>query len=148
MNVLEEVKMHLLNKTADRWLRQAQSDYKGAEWNLEGQFYSIACFMAQQSAVKALRAFMFLNSEDAIESKSVVDLLDRAMTYEERFRSLVAGSARLDLYYKTSRFPDALPGGIPSEVMTERDAKEAIQEAYDVLSIVEKVKKDYVPDSL
>jgi HEPN domain-containing protein len=44
---------------AARWLKQAQYDLEVAKYNAEGQFYATACFSAQQSAEKALKAFLF-----------------------------------------------------------------------------------------
>jgi len=140
--------MVFLAKEADRWLRQAESDLKCAEWNQQGDFFAPACFWAQQSAAKALRALLFFNGEDARETRSVVDLLDRAITYEEEFRGFVGSSTSLDIYYKTSRFPDAIPGGIPSEVLNEKDSRDAIKQAADMLSLVEKKRKNYLPDTL
>ncbi|MBI5493319.1 MAG: HEPN domain-containing protein [Deltaproteobacteria bacterium] len=140
--------MELLFKEADRWLRQAEYDLKAAEWNQQGGFFAPACFLAQQSAAKSLRAFLFLNREDARETRSVADLLDRAMTYEEEFGKFAGTSKGLDLYYKTSRFPDALPGGIPAEIISGKDSRDAIKQASDIISIVEKKRKGYLPETL
>jgi HEPN domain-containing protein len=134
--------MELHIKESERWLRQAEYDLKVAEWNLEGGFHGPACFQAQQAAAKSLRAFLFLMKEGAGETRSVVDLLDRAITYEEGFKDFVESSGRLDLYYKTSRFPDAIPGGIPAEVISERDSREAIRLASDILAIAERKRKE------
>jgi HEPN domain-containing protein len=134
------------HKEADRWFRQAEYDLQAAEWSEQGKFYAPACFLAQQSAAKSLRAFLFLHNEDARESRSVADLIDRAMTYEEGFKELVETSSRLDLYYKTSRFPDAIPGAIPAEVIQERDSKESIDCASKVLRLVEEKRKDLLPE--
>jgi HEPN domain-containing protein len=130
-------------KESERWLRQAEYDLKAAEWNIEGGFHAPACFWAQQSAVKSLRSFLFLMQEDSREARSVVDLLDRAITYEEGFKDFVESSGRLDLYYKTSRFPDSIPGGIPAEVITGRDSREAIRLASDILALAEQKRKEH-----
>ncbi len=140
--------MEVLLKEADRWLRQAQYDLKVSQWNEEGGFHAPSCFWAQQSAAKALRAFLFLNKEDAMVTRSVSDLLDRAITYEEEFKKFVGSSTSLDLYYKSSRFPDALPGGIPAEVINGKDSRDAVRQATDILAVVEKARKDYLPDTL
>lgn len=138
----------LFAKESDRWLRQAEYDLKVAEWNQQGGFHAPACFWAQQSAAKCLRAFLFMNGEDARETRSVVDLLDRAMTYEEEFKKFVGSSTSLDIYYKTSRFPDAIPGGIPAEIITEKDSRDAIRQASDMLAVVEKKRKNLLPEML
>ncbi|GMR04799.1 MAG: HEPN domain-containing protein [Thermodesulfobacteriota bacterium] len=139
--------MEVLLKEADRWLRQAEYDLKVAEWNQQGGFHAPSCFWAQQAAAKALRGFLFLNKEDAMVTRSVADLLDRAITYEEEFKRFVGSSTSLDLYYKSSRFPDALPGGIPAEIISEKDSRDALRQATDILSVVEKARKDYLPDT-
>lgn len=139
--------MSIYAKEADRWLRQAEYDIKVSQWCQQGGFHAPACFWAQQSAAKALRAFLFINGEDARETRSVVELLDRAMTYEEGFRSYVGGAGSLDIYYKTSRFPDAIPGGIPAEVIAAKDSQEAIRQAADIIAVVEKKRKGYLPDA-
>lgn len=139
--------MELFAKEADRWLRQAEYDLKASEWNQQGGFFAPACFWAQQSAAKSLRAFLYLNREDARETRSVYDLLDRAITYEEEFKGFVGTSTSLDLYYKTSRFPDALPGGIPAEIITGKDSRDAIKQATDILMLVEKKRKGYLPET-
>jgi HEPN domain-containing protein len=135
-----------LAKECDRWLRQAQYDLKAAEFTLEGKFFSQASFLSQQAAAKAVRAFLFLKKEVAHETRSVAELLGRALVYEENFKEFVEGSGRLDLYYKTSRFPDAIPGAIPSEVITERDAREAVKIAGDIVRAVEGIRKEHLPE--
>ena len=65
--------MELLTRESDRWLRQAEYDLKAAEWNQQGGFHAPACFWAQQSAAKSLRAFLFMNREQTYETRSVVD---------------------------------------------------------------------------
>ncbi|MDO8427500.1 MAG: HEPN domain-containing protein [Deltaproteobacteria bacterium] len=140
--------MEILFKEADRWLRQAEYDLKVAEWNQQGGFFAPACFWAQQGAAKSLRAFLFMSREDARETRSVADLLDRAMTYEEDFRKFAGTSKSLDIYYKTSRFPDAIPGGIPAEIITDKDSRDAIKQASDIISIVVKKRKGYLPETL
>ncbi len=140
--------MEILFKEADRWLRQAEYDLKVSDWCRQGGFFAPTCFYAQQAAAKALRAFLFLSKEDAKETKSVQDLLDRAMTYDEGFKRFVGRTTSLDIYYKTSRFPDALPGGIPAEVITEKDSVDAVRQAADIIAAVERKRKEYMPETL
>ncbi len=140
--------MEILAKEADRWLRQAEYDFRAAEWTLQGKFYAPCCFWAQQAAAKALRGYLFLHKEDAIATRSVVDLLDRVMTYDEDFKVFIGRSTSLDLYYKTARFPDALPGGIPAEVISSKDAIDSVKKASDIIEMVEMQRKEYLPETL
>ncbi|MBI3752547.1 MAG: HEPN domain-containing protein [Deltaproteobacteria bacterium] len=138
--------MQGLAKEADRWFRQAENDLKAAQWCEQGGFYAQACFWAQQSAAKALRALLFMNKEDTKETRSVSELLERCLTYDEDFKPIVEPSGRLDIYYKTSRYPDSLPGGIPAELISARDSKESIKIASDIFTLVEEKRKAYVPE--
>jgi len=140
--------MEGLAKEADRWFRQAENDLKAAQWSQQGGFHAQTCFWAQQSAAKALRAFLFINKEDAKETRSVSELLERCLTYDEEFKSVIEHSSRLDIYYKTTRYPDSLPGGIPAELISSRDSKEAVKIASDILSLVEEKRKAYVPERM
>ena len=140
--------MEGLAKEADRWFRQAENDLRSAEWSQQGGFYAQTCFWAQQSAAKVLRAFLFMKKEDAKETRSVSELLERCLTYDEDFEAVIEHGGRLDIYYKTTRYPDSLPGGIPAELITNRDSKEAIKIAADILKLVEEKRKAYVPERM
>jgi len=41
-----------------RWLEQAEADRHGAQLLFDGESYHLACFIAQQVAEKALKAFL------------------------------------------------------------------------------------------
>lgn len=42
-----------------RWLEQAEADRRGAQLLFDGASYHLACFVAQQVAEKALKAFIY-----------------------------------------------------------------------------------------
>lgn len=138
--------MQGLAKEADRWFRQAENDLRAAEWCERGKFFAQACFWAQQSAAKTLRALLFMNKEDTKETRSVSELLERCLTYDEDFKPVIEHGSRLDIYYKTTRYPDSLPGGIPAELISARDSREAIKIATDIFKLVEEKRKAYVPE--
>lgn len=46
-----------------RWLRQALYDRDAARLNRDHGFHEHACFLAQQSAEKALKAFLYARGE-------------------------------------------------------------------------------------
>lgn len=48
-----------MRKIASKWLKQAEADLKAARDNLEDANYEWSCFQAQQSAEKALKAFLY-----------------------------------------------------------------------------------------
>lgn len=45
--------------------------------------------------------------------------------------------ATLDKYYIPTRYPNGLPGGIPSEAFEKRDADRAIEIAGEVIKVIE-----------
>lgn len=65
---------------ARRWISQAIFDLKGAEWNVKGGFFNIACFLAQQASEKGLKPLLYYGgaSRDRIISHSIVELVSEA----------------------------------------------------------------------
>jgi HEPN domain-containing protein len=61
----------------------------------------------------------------------------RATESDAAFDSLRARAAPLDKYYIPTRYPNGLPGGIPSEAFDEVDARRALELAEDVIQFVE-----------
>jgi len=72
---------------AARWLKQAQYDLKAAKYNAEGQFYATACFSAQQSAEKALKAFLFRQAEvyDEQDAEGAIALATEVLKLVEQY---------------------------------------------------------------
>ena len=44
---------------ATRWWQQAVYDLQAMRWNIQGGFYSTACFLAQQAGEKALKSLLY-----------------------------------------------------------------------------------------
>ncbi len=127
---------------AARWFKQAEYDLRAAEHNADGEFYSIACFNAQQAAEKSLKAFLFAQGERVVLGHSVSELCHRCGEYEESFADLTGLVSKLDRFYIPTRYPNALPGGVPAEVYDEEDATGAITLASKVLAMVRKGLQD------
>ena len=123
---------------AKRWLRQAENDFEYARLGLTEGFPSQACFMAQQSAEKGLKALVYLGGARYVLGHSVVELLEGLL---ERYPQLQAHSeiARiLDQYYIMPRYPNAHPGVelAPFQIYTQRQAQEAVDGAEGILKEV------------
>lgn len=119
-----------------RWLLQGEQDLNDAEFNLSGKRYNVACFLAQQSAEKALKAYLFSKGAEEVWGHSVAELCKDAQTFDHTFIELNQKAGPLDKYYIPTRYPNALPGGIPSEAFDEDDAKRAILLAKEVIDFV------------
>lgn len=110
-----------------RWLRQADYDLQQARKLLEDEVFSYAAFFAEQSAQKALKAFLIFSGKRFITIHSVGELAKEAAALQAAFQSLIDEGKRLDRHYLTSRYPDALPEpAIPAEAYVKSDAEEAV----------------------
>jgi len=119
-----------------RWLLQGEQDLNDAEFNLSGKRYNVACFLAQQSAEKALKAYLFSKGAEEVWGHSVAELCKDAQTFDPEFNELELKAGSLDKYYIPTRYPNALPGGIPSKAFDENDARSAIRLAKEVVDFV------------
>ncbi len=129
---------------AQRWLRQAEHDLKVAERHVEERFFSDACFMAEQTSQKGLKAYLFFTGERFVFSHSVTKLAFDCAKKDRRFEAIVDSGRILDKYYIPTRYPDALAlPSAPFEVYTESEAEEALKYAREILDLVRKevVKK-------
>ncbi|MFH7835458.1 MAG: HEPN domain-containing protein [Candidatus Aenigmatarchaeota archaeon] len=131
--------MKLNKEIALRWLKQAEHNLKVAENNLKAEFYSDACFMAEQTAQIALKSFIIYCKNRLIREHSVQELAKISAQYDKDFEKFIDYGKILDRYYIPTRYPDALPGhAVPYTLYTEKDAQEALSFARE---IVEKVKQ-------
>jgi HEPN domain-containing protein len=121
-----------------RWSAQAAVEFADADdLRKRGRFY-LALFHFQQAAEKALKAFLYLKvqSVEVFYTHSVDDLCAMAAELDPDFKA-VSSARRLDRYYIPTRYPNGLPGGIPSEFFDDpKEAEEAMQEAKRVIDLV------------
>lgn len=121
---------------AKRWFLQALQDLDDAKFNLSGGRYNVACFLAQQSAEKVLKAYLFMKGADEVCGHSVGELCTDAKSFDEHFREIEVMCKSVDKYYIPTRYPNALPGGIPSEAFDEEDAEKAITLAEKIINFI------------
>jgi HEPN domain-containing protein len=126
-----------------RWLLQSEQDLDDAKFNLSGSRYNVACFLAQQSAEKILKAYLFRKGAYSVWGHSVADLCDDATKYDMGFEKLFSIAGPLDMYYMPTRYPDSLPEGIPSKAFIEEDARRAIDMAEKIMDFV-KSKENFM----
>lgn len=124
---------------ARRWLSQAEYDLRAARVNEQQGIYAWACFLCQQSAQKALKAFLYAQGEGPVIGHSSFRLAQECALVDERFKQVFGACKKLDGYYIPTRYPNGLPGGVPHEVYDETDACEALAAAGAVFTILEQV---------
>jgi len=115
------------------WLRQAQDDYRFGRTALAGRFHAQACFVAQQVAEKAVKAVHYTLSGRPVMGHSVQALLRRLTARAQVTDELVTLGGELDQYYVSTRYPDALPGVVPSEAFSAVQARAALRAANKIL---------------
>ena len=119
-----------------RWLEQAEADRRGAQLLFDGASYHLACFVAQQVAEKAIKAFLYAQGEEIVIGHSVEALSRWAAEYDADFETLREATAPLDGYYIPTRYPNGLPDSIPARVYTRASGQDTLRMADLVLRAV------------
>jgi HEPN domain-containing protein len=120
------------------WLRQAQRDLEHAGRSLEEGDYEWACFAAQQSAEKAVKA-VFVQANAIAWGHSVSGLLQRLPAPWLATPELIDAARELDRHYIPARYPNAHPEGAPYEYYTRDAAARAVGHTRDILAFCEGV---------
>jgi HEPN domain-containing protein len=114
-------------REGERWLRQAENDLAFARLAVRESFYAQACFIAQQTGEKALKAIVYVKGEREVLGPSLQELLDRLTALRDSTLREAAGL--LDQYYIPTRYPSGLPGGVPFEAFSRSQAEGAVEAA-------------------
>ena len=130
------LKVHSLKAESRRWWRQAERDLDDARYAFDGQRYNLTCFLTQQSAEKALKAYLYTQEAKLVRGCSVRELCTAATRFDTAFEEMGREVAPLDQYYIPTRYPNGLPGGVPFEAYNVEDGQRALRLARQVLDSV------------
>lgn len=126
-----------------RWFTQAKDEFEDADdLRKRGRFY-LALFHFQQAAEKALKAYLYLKvkSVEVLYTRSIGELSEMALEIDKDFKEVVYAK-KLDIYYLPTRYPNSLPGGVPSRYFDDpKEAEEAMHLAKSVIDLIEKKLK-------
>ncbi len=122
-----------------RWLAQSQSDLSDARYLFDGSRFNACCFFCQQAAEKAIKAFLYTQGAEHIFAHSVAELCQEAAKFNRAFTDIKAVVSPLDVFYIPTRYPNGLPGGIPSEAFTREDAGRALSMAGKAIDLVNRL---------
>ncbi|RLG58527.1 MAG: DNA-binding protein [Candidatus Hydrothermarchaeota archaeon] len=129
-------------KFVKKWITQANSDLNAAKDSLISQHYDWACFQAQQSAEKALKAYLYYKGYTSIITHSLKELIRECGKIEKEFLELKDQARFLDMFYIATRYPNGLVGELaPSEFYEKEDAEKCINCAELILKKVKKFLK-------
>ncbi|HHS98110.1 MAG TPA: HEPN domain-containing protein [Chloroflexi bacterium] len=126
-----------LEEEARWWLAQARSDFSALDVLFRAGKYDLVCFLSQQVAEKALKAYLIAQGEELILSHSVARLCSMAAEFDPAFSDLRREIKALTPYYVEARYPNALEE-IPAVFFDENDAQEAMEMAEKALRFVER----------
>jgi len=125
-----------MNRYRD-WLDQANGNLSHAERSSKMGDYAWACFAAQQAAEMAAKG-LHMKLGQIAWGHSLLDLLEGLPEGVNIEKSLLEKAKTLDKYYIPTRYPNAHPAGPAHRHYTEKEAKEAIDLAREVLEYCER----------
>jgi len=118
---------------ARRWLETAEEDLEAARILLREGKYSHACFLAQQSGEKAVKALWYFLGEDPWGHsihKLILDLPEGIA--QKEMAKIQDDAAALDRFYIPTRYPNGLPDLTPGRYYFQKDAEFAIRIAESI----------------
>lgn len=119
------------------WLRQSEADLEAAKVSLGAGRFEWACFQAQQSAEKALKAFLYDKGRTSILTHALDELVRECQKIDPTFAQVAEQAHLLALFYIPTRYPNALGAfQAPAEFYTHRDAQQCVNAATSVLAFV------------
>lgn len=122
----------MANRSRD-WLAQAVRDLEQARDSERARRHEWACFAAQQSAEKAVKALHLHRGQEAW-GHVVAQLL--AELQSETASSLVEKAKVLDNFYVATRYANGHPAGAPFEHYGSLQSGQAIAYAGEILEFV------------
>lgn len=114
------------------WLKMAEADLIWSKASFEDQIWRGVCFTAQQSAEKALKAFLLSKNTSLSKIHDLVVLNEECQKFSVEFQDLIEACNTLSPYYLSSRYPDLAE----FENYSEEIAKDALVQADKVLEFV------------
>ncbi len=114
------------------WMDEAEGDLEHAKSDSKEGYYNWACFSAQQSAEKAIKA-VFQKMGAEAWGHSAADLLKELSRKVQISEELIDGALELDKAYIPARYPNAHPSGSPRRRYTKEEARRLIGYAEKIL---------------
>jgi HEPN domain-containing protein len=115
------------------WLAQAEKDLDQAKSSQAEERHEWACFAAQQSAEKAVKALHLFHGQEAWGHVVAKLLKELALDVPE---ALVDKAKVLDNFYVPTRYANGHPEGAPFEHYGKLQSEDAIRYAGEILEFV------------
>jgi HEPN domain-containing protein len=124
------------NSEAQIWFRQAQSNYRFLSVAKKSESYDLVCFLSQQVAEEALRAYLVCHGKDETSTHAVMELCEIASQYDEGFLQLKNEIEALNYFNIVVKHSNPVESAIPGTFFSQADAEKAIVTAKEVLDFV------------
>ena len=111
---------------ADRWLAAARDDLDSARYLASGGRHAPACFFAQQTAEKAVKAVHYGQGARSVIGHNVRALVEKLSPRVATLDALIDAARELDLFYVPTRYPNGLDSGTPAEAFSAAQSAHAI----------------------
>ncbi len=110
------------------WLHFAEEDLKAAILCVENEYALIppALVLAQQSAEKALKGYLYYKEVKPIKTHDLVKLAIRCSKFDEDFTTLLNDAADLNPHISVSRYPDSrfmMPDLTSAKILVRKSEK-------------------------
>jgi len=124
-----------MNRSKD-WYEQGLRDFERAKLDFEYKYYEWACFTAQQSAEKVLKSLALMLGFN-VWGHSLNEILNVVSSRIEIPCEIKESAKLLDLYYIPTRYPNGFSIGKPADYFTEKQAREALDAASNIIRFCE-----------
>lgn len=121
---------------AASWIAQADADLEAARASADQDRHALACYLSHQTAVKAVKGFLYRRGAEMVWGEHLSDLCEDAMAFDPSFDFVKSVAALLDRHLLAARNPDAIGGAVPAEVYDSTDSAHALEIAGEVLDSV------------
>jgi HEPN domain-containing protein len=134
IDVIRGRKVVMVDRSLD-WFKQAEKDLEQAIEPMRAGRHEWACFAAQQSAEKSVKALHLYLKQEAWGH--VVAQLQSALPRENQVPDQLIEKGRvLDNFYVPTRYPNGHPSGSPFEHYGPIQSEQAVQYAGEIIEFV------------
>ena len=120
-----------VNRAAD-WLKMAERDLGYAELGATAGYHEGAAFHAQQCGEKAVKGLV-QSLHGAVRGHAITEIIRQLPASVKVPTEISNAGQQLDKVYVTSRYPNGFAWGNPSDYFNERDSRELIAYAKQIL---------------
>ncbi len=121
-----------------RWFTQAKDEFTDADDLRKRKRFYLSLFHFQQASEKALKSYLYLKikSVEVFYTHSIEELSQMAVDLDADFKK-IRTAKKLDQYYISTRYPNGLPGGVPSRYYDDpKEAEDAMILAKKLIDLV------------